>query len=259
MIDKWLTLPLSELVFLLVIFYFFSAASLVFLCFNSLTRDWIKGFTGITAAFYSGIIPFLGILVGFLANDVWDSNRRANEVVSVEAANLTTLYGMVAISDLSYVEISHAIRIYVSTVVDKEWQTMQRGEASPEAEIAQDQLLRIVAHTQAVGDGESNFRRLLIDVAMKIREARSDRIKLSTDNSENLKWISVLFLTVIGQISIAAVHLDRIRPQIAALTIFTSAVVVLLCLIASHELPFTPPLSISSEPIARLLTIVPEG
>lgn len=259
MIDKWLSLPIAELVSILVGFYIFTASALVWLSYGPLTRNFIQSFRGITAAFYSGVVPLLGIMIGFLASDVWESNRKAAEVVRVEAASLTSLYGVVAVSDLPYEEISAAIRDYVSAVVGKEWETMQNGEAAPEAEMAQDRLLQIAARAQSGKESGAALNRLLLDFALKISEARADRLKRSTHSAENLKWISVLFLAFVGQVSIASVHLERARPQMAALAIFTSAVVVVMALIATHDLPFTPPLSISSEPIARVLAIVPEG
>ena len=259
MIDTWLSLPILELVSILIALYVFIATALVWISYGSLTRNYIQSFKGITASFSSSVIPLLGFMIGFLASNVWDSNRKATEVVRIEAASLTSLYGIVAVSDLPYEEISSAIRDYVSIVVLKEWEMMKYGEAAPEAEIAQDRLLQIATSLQSSKESGSSLNRLLLDFALKISDARAQRLKMSAHSTENLKWISVLFLTFVGQVSIAAVHLDRPRPQMGALTIFTSAVVVVIALIATYDLPFTPPLTVSPAPIARVLSIVPDG
>ena len=259
MIDTWLSLPIIELASVLIALYVFIATALVWISYGSLTRNYIQSFKGITASFSSSVIPLLGFMIGFLASNVWDSNRKATEVVRIEAASLTSLYGIVAVSDLPYEEISSAIRDYVSAVVLKEWEMMKHGEAAPEAEIAQDRLLQIATRVQSVEKSSSALSRLLLDFALKISDARAQRLKMSAHSAENLKWISVLFLTFVGQVSIAAVHLDRARPQVAALTMFTSAAVVVIALIASYDLPFMPPLTVSPAPIARVLSIVPEG
>jgi heme A synthase len=94
---------------------------------------------------------------------------------------------------------------------------------------------------------------------MKLRETRSNRLKLSTDNTETIKWTSVMMIALIAQISVASVHLERRGPQIAALSIFTSAIIVLFSLIALHELPFAPPLVVKPTPLSDLLDIVPES
>ena len=94
-------------------------------------------------------------------------------------------------------------------------------------------------------------------MALKVREARGDRLALSADYSENFKWACVLLYALIGQVSAAAVHLERARPQIAAMVIFTVGIITVIGLIAAHELPFSRPLTVSPEPLKELLKIVP--
>jgi hypothetical protein len=257
MIDTWLTLPLPALILSLVGFYSASALLLVYFCFGRVTGPWVQSFKGVVAPFFGGIVIILGILMGFLANDVWDRNRRASGAVRSEAASLTSLYEIVAASGLPNAGINHAIRTYASAVIKKEWPSMGQGEAAPEAEAAQDNLLKVVASPQSVPNGGPALDRLLLDVTLKIRDARGDRLSLSADYSESDKWTCVLLFALMGQISLAVVHLERARPHIAAMVIFTSGIVVVIGLVASHEFPFSPPLTVSPEPIAEVLKFVP--
>jgi len=259
MIDKWLTLSAAEIMLILAVSFGVAASLLNWLSFNENLRRRIQSIRGLTPSFFGSIVPILGILIGFLSNDVWESNRKAAEIVREEAAELTSLYGLVAVSDLPYVEISRGIRAYVSAVVEKEWPAMTRGEAAAEAEIAQDNLIRIAMSGCAAEGGKGKCDQALATIAMKLRETRSNRLKLSSDNTETIKWTSVLFLALIAQISVAAVHLEKKGPQLAALTIFTAAVVVVLGLIALHELPFAPPLVVKPTPLADLLNIIPDN
>lgn len=258
MIEKWLMLPSMEIILVTTACFGFAAALLCWFSFSEKSRERVLFFRGVTPAFFGSVVPILGILIGFLSNDVWDSNKKAADIVREEAAELTSLYGLVAVSDLPYVEISRAIRAYVSAVVEKEWPAMTQGQAAAEAEIAQDNLIRI-ASTGCAGAGAGKCDNPLADIAMKLRETRSNRLKLSTDNTETIKWASVICLTLIAQISVASVHLEKRGPQIAALAIFTSAMIVLLSLIALHELPFAPPLVVKPTPLSDVLTIVPES
>ena len=68
----------------------------------------------------------------------------------------------------------------------------------------------------------------------------------------------VLLLALITQIAIAAVHLEKPRPQSAALLIFTVAAVSILGLLAVHEEPFEPPVFVPPGPIADVLKVVPK-
>ncbi|MGA7384257.1 MAG: hypothetical protein WBW81_06080 [Methylocella sp.] len=257
MIAAWLSLPLPALLLVLATFYGAAAMVLIGLSFGALAGPWVRSFQGVVAPFAGAIVAILSILVGFLANDVWDRNQRAAATVRGEGASLISLHALAAALGAPHVGIDRAIRAYAIAVIDMEWPRMENGEASPEAEAAQDELLQTVAQSD-FALGNAALGRLLLDTAMKIREARGDRLALSSDFSESFKWTCVVLIAVMAQISVAAVHLDEARAQIAAMVIFTSSVVLVIGLIAAHEEPFQPPLGISPAPIAKVLDIVPE-
>ena len=71
-------------------------------------------------------------------------------------------------------------------------------------------------------------------------------------------WVAVLLLAFITQIALAAVHLETLRPQLAALLIFTIAAVSILGLLAIHEAPFEPPVFVPPGPIIDVLQRVPQ-
>jgi Protein of unknown function (DUF4239) len=254
-IDTWLELPLPALWLYLAGFYSTTAILLIYLSFGRLTGGWVQSFKGVVAPYFSGIVVIFGILVGFLANDVWDRSRRAASAVRSEAVNLTSLHDLISTSGLPAQPIDTAIRTYVSTIVEKEWPAMTQGEAARDAESAQDQLLEAVANLESEPQSSPAITRVMLDTALKIRDARYERLLLSSDYSESYKWMSVLVIALGAQISCAAVHLERARPQIAALVIFTTCVIIVLGLIASHEFPFSSALSVSPEPIASVVKI----
>lgn len=254
MIDAWLSLPLPALLLILAAFYGAAALVLIRLSFGALAGPWVRSFRGVVAPFAGAIVIIFSIL---LANDVWDRNRRAAATVGGEGASLISLHALAAAAGAPHVAVDRAIRAYAAVVTDKEWPRMENGEAAPEAEAAQDELLQIVAQSD-IALGNAALGRLLLDTTVKIRAARGDRLALSSDFSESFKWTCVLLMAVMAQISVAAVHLDEARAQIAAMVIFTSSVVLAIGLIAAHEEPFRPPLGIRPAPIAKLLDIVPE-
>lgn len=258
LIDAWLSLPLTTLILILVAFYSASALVLIRLSFGVLAGPWVRSFRGVVAPFVSAIVVILGILTGFLASDVWDRNQRAAATVRGEGANLISLHALAATLGAPHVAIDRAIRAYAAAVIGKEWPRMENGEASPDAEAAQDELLQTVAQSD-VALGDAALGRLLLETAMKVREARGNRLAVSSDFSENFKWASVLLMALMAQISVAAVHLDSARAQVAAMVIFTASIVLVIGLIAAHEGPFQPPLGISPAPIAKVLDIVPDS
>ena len=97
----------------------------------------------------------------------------------------------------------------------------------------------------------------MLDMALKVQSARAARLVLSAPSSESVKWASVFVLALMGQISIAMLHLDKARPHIAAMAILTTSIVLIMFLIGASEGPFQPPIYVSSDPIARVLQQVP--
>lgn len=259
MIDAWLSLPLPAEIAILAAFYSTSALVLIRLSFGATAGPWVRSFRGVVAPFVGVTVLIFSILVGFLASDVWDRNRRAAATVRGEGASLVSLHALAAALGAPHVAIDRAIRAYAAAVIDKEWPQMENGKASPEAEAAQDDLLQIVAQSDFAVARNATVDRLLLDTALRVREARGDRLAFSLDISEGVKWTCVLAMALMAQISVAAVHLDEARAQVAALVILTASIVLVIGLIAAHEGPFQPPLSVSPEPIAKLLDIVPDN
>jgi hypothetical protein len=58
------------------------------------------------------------------------------------------------------------------------------------------------------------------------------------------------------QITIGLVHLDRPRAQIAALTVFTCALVIALGMMAMQEWPFSGPLQIRPTPLEQFFSLI---
>jgi len=258
LIDAWLSLPLTALISILAAFYSAAALVLVRLSFGARVGPWVRSYRGVVAPYFAAIVTIFSILTGFLANDVWDRNRRAAATVRAEGASLISLHALAAALGTPHVAIDGAIRAYAIAVIDMEWPRMENGEASPEAEAAQDELLETVAQSDTA-PGNAALDSFLLNTALRVRDARGDRLALSSDFSENFKWTSVLLMALMAQISLAAVQLDEARAQIAAMVIFTASIILVIGLIAAHEGPFQPPLGITPAPIAKVLDLVPDS
>jgi hypothetical protein len=207
------------------------------------------------APFVAAIATVFAILIGFLANDVWDRSRRASTAVRVEATNLISLHALAKALGKPHESIDRAILAYAIAVQDLEWPSMRDGEPAPEAEDAQDELLRAVTKS-AQSAADYALDRMLLDTALKIREARIERLTLSSDYTESHKWACVLLMALMAQISVSAVHLNEARAQFAAIVIFTASIILVIGLIRANEGPFQSR-GVSSDPIAALLDIVP--
>jgi hypothetical protein len=218
-------------------------------------RGRIQSFKGVVAPFFGSTAIIFGLLIAFLSNDIWDRNKQAEHLIFAESDTLVALYSLSAASGVDNQGLRTAIRSYVTAVIEDEWPRLAVQQRSAQADAALNALLREVAAT-GVGKDVS-VQRTMLDMALRVRAAHEDRVVLSNDRTVVTKWIAVLLLALITQLSIAVVHLEKPRPQAAALVIFTLAAVSILGLLAVHEAPFEPPVFIPPGPIADVLKQVP--
>jgi hypothetical protein len=251
----WLALPIPLVFASLIVFYGGTAVLLVWLSFRSPLSGLIQSCKGIVAPFFGSTAIIFGLLIAFLSTDIWDRNRQAERIVLTEADTLIALNSLSAASGSENKTLRTAIRAYVRAVVDDEWPHMALQERSAKTDAALDALLRNVAQPGAASD--FGVQRTMLEMALRIRAAHEDRLVLSNDRTVVTKWIAVFLLALITQIAIAAVHLEKPRPQLAALLIFTLAAVSILGLLAIHEAPFEPPVFVPPGPIIEVLQHVP--
>jgi hypothetical protein len=251
----WLAWPVVLVFASLFLVYLGAAALITWLCFFSPLRERIQGFKGVVAPFFSSTAVIFGLLIAFLANDIWDRNKQAERIVAIESETLISLFSLSAASGGDNQRLRAAIRAYVDAVVQDEWPRLARQQRSSRTDTAVNALLQEVAQPGNAKD--ASVQRTMLDMVLKVHAAHEDRIALAFDRTVVTKWLAVLLLALITQISIAVVHLEKPRPQVAALVIFTLAAVLLLGLLAIHEAPFEPPVFVPPGPIADVLQKVP--
>ena len=251
----WLALPVPALFASLFAFYLGTAALIVRLSFRSGWSRHIQSFKGVVAPFFGSTAVIFGLLIAFLSNDIWERNKQAENIVFVESDTLVALYSLSAASGSDNKSLRSAVRAYVSAVVEDEWPRLAVQQRSARTDAALNALLREVALPGTAKD--ASVQRTMLDMVLRIRTAHEDRVLLSNDRTVVTKWAAVLLLALITQIAIAVVHLEKLRPQAAALLIFTLAAVSVLGLLAVHEAPFEPPVFVPPGPIADVLQQVP--
>jgi len=255
LISAWLELPILGIFASLIVFYLGTAALMVWLSFRSRWSPLILSFKGVVAPFFSSTAVIFGLLIAFLSNDIWDRNKQAERIVLTESDTLISLYSLSAASGVSDKGLRTAIRAYAQAVVNDEWPRLAEQQRSSATDVALNTLLRSVAVPEAARD--AGIQKTMLDMVLRVSAAHEDRIELSGDHTVPTKWMAVLLLAVITQMAIAIVHLDRPRPQAAALFIFTLAAVSVLGLLAVHEAPFEPPIFVPPGPIIDVLRHVP--
>ncbi len=255
MIEAWLDLPAAAVFGVLALLYFCTAALIVWVVYGALLGPRVKQLDGVVAPYFGAIGVLFALLTGFLANDIGDRNRQAARAVQSEVAELRNLFtlSVASASDM------HAIRndwtAYIKAATGEEWSAMTVGESAPSVNAAYDDLLREVSHPKIADEAGAPVQSALLSAALRVGTARSERLALASDNTSELKWAIVLILGVMTQIAIGLVHLQRRNAHIAALTVFSVAVVCTLGLIALQEHPFAGSVRLGPAPLLELLKL----
>jgi hypothetical protein len=253
MIEAWMDLPTAGIFAVLAAFYAVTAASIAWTAFSAVFGASVRTFDGVVAPFFTAVSVLFALLTGFLANDIADRNRQAARTVQTEAAELRSVYtlSVASISDMRGIRL--AVTDYVRALVTDEWPAMQHDGSAPSASSAYDALLREVSDPAIAQAAGAAVHSALLNATVRAGAARSERIALAADRTNEIKWMTVLLLGVVTQIAIALVHLQKRRVNAAALAVFSIAAVIALGMIALQERPFAGDVSVAPGPLEEVL------
>lgn len=238
MIETLLDLPSAGLFTALVALYAATGTAILFIAFGRITEPTMRKFDGVVAPFFGAVSILFALLTGFLASDIADRNRQAARAVQTEASELRNVHtlSVASVSDMRAIRI--AIAEYANNVVKNEWPAMSDGRSAASAAAAYDALLREVSDPKIAQEAGAAVHAALLNATVRAGTARSERLALAADRTNDIKWLLVLTLGVMTQVSIALVHLQRRGAQGAALTVFSVSAVLALGLIGLQERPF---------------------
>jgi hypothetical protein len=195
-------------------------------------------------------------LTGFLANDIGDRNKQAARAVLSEANGLRDVQTLSIASYSDMTNIRTALRNYTKSALQEEWPHISDLGRNDKTEAAFGDLLREVSNPNIPRVAGQAVHSALMNAVSRVGIARSERLALAGDQTNQIKWMTVFALGFLTQVAIGFVHLERPRAQVAALMLFSIAVVVVLGLIAMQEQPFDGAVQVSSWPMQEFLDTV---
>jgi hypothetical protein len=256
MLDFWFNLPVPAMLAILAAVYGLIGVLIHVVTFRSRLRAVSKSLEGIVPQILAVVGLLFGLLTGFLAADIGEHNAQAARAVGAEtnALHEVRTLSIVAASDMG--DIRQALREFVRSEIQDEWPQMENSGRSAKTEAAFSNLLHEVADPRIAREAGPAVHSALINAVSQIGLARSQRLAISADATNTTKWITVFVLAIITQIAVGLVHLDRPRAQIAALTLFTCALVVALGMMAMQEWPFAGPLQVRPTPVEQFFGLI---
>src|SRR5882724_9598435 len=111
-IGSWLELPVWQQLLALALFYAATGIALHLLAFHSPVSEWARSFKGVVAPFFVSVALVFGLLLGFVAGEVWHRNADAVHVVRNEAEALFELVHLSPDTDPAGAKLQGLVRAY---------------------------------------------------------------------------------------------------------------------------------------------------
>jgi hypothetical protein len=206
-----------------------------------------------------GMLPPMGILfaliVGFLAVGVWGNVDSAEEAVSNEASALRSV---VILSDELppdvRVRIRTDIRRQIENAVNDEWPAMEEQRATLSAVPAPlADALHIALRLDPQADVGPETQRELVTSIQNALAARRERIFLSQEDINTVKWLGLLSLAALTLVGIGLVHSGNRTTTRFAMGLFAVAVAVVITMLAAENEPFAGQLGINPDLLEQVL------
>jgi hypothetical protein len=232
MLSIWLSQPLLVRAGTLTAAYVAFAILLAFLSFKLIPAKYLRESGSVIAPFSNVIAILFVLLVTFLTVEIWDKDKQLRQAIGREREDLAVLSMLGDAYPSPRRDTKEAVRSYIDAVVNVEW-AKPKGQAD-ETEAALARLERLPTES-----GAAEYESIFVNALTDLRAARERRISIANRSPDDGKWYGALLLALLAQAALAASHLDRLRPQLLAQSIFVALAVTSLSLASSAEHLFT--------------------
>ncbi|WP_322998272.1 hypothetical protein [Castellaniella sp.] len=200
-----------------------------------------------TSTMLSGILLPTGLVIAFVAADVWQQETKGRTAVEQEAIAVADVLRTAKHLPAELREqVTGLTSDYIREIVEEEWRLMARGDSSSKAENLLDVLEQTSVHIDiqarnagAARVGMEQAARDLRRYVQQVESARNQRLLVANSRVSTNKWFAVLVLLFVAACVIYELHATQRRPLALALALFSLSFGATLYLIASYDRPFT--------------------
>ena len=206
-----------------------------------------------------GLLPPLGIVfglvVGFLAVQVWNDVGQAQTAVDREASALRSVVLLGgSFPTAQQGRMRALVRQHIQETVNKEWPAMASEHATLKAVPAPlAEALRLSLALRPHSEGQKVAQREMVVALETALDARRERIIVSESRVNWAKWTGVVLLAALTLLAIALVHSEKRATTAITMGIFASAVAVCLLMIASQDRPFAGPFAVKPDALVQVI------
>ena len=257
MIDWLHNLPLGGMALAVFVVTYVVAAGIYWLVMALAVGERARAFKAISPGMLPPLGIIFGLLVAFIAAQVWGDLDRAHAAVNREASALRAIVLLAAsFPGEPETRLRALVHRHIEDAVTQEWPAMARRRATlTMTPAALAEALQVSLALTPRGDGQVAAQREILAAVQNAFDARRQRILVSQSTVNWVKWTALLVQAVCTLLAIAMVHSDNRASAALAMGLFATGVAVSVVLISSHDRPFTGELSVGPD---VLLQVLPE-
>jgi hypothetical protein len=254
--DWLLDLPLRAMALLVFVAVYLVAAA-VYLAVTGLAANErrARAFKALSPGMLPPLGIIFGLLVGFVAVQVWNDFDRAKLAVATEASALRGVVILAeSVPEEQKAKLRHLVNRHIEEAVTKEWGSMAKRRLT---------MARLPTHLidalsltlafQPADETQRTVQREIISDLHRALESRRQRIVVSQSSVSVVKWAAILLQALCALVAIAMVHSDNRLTCAIALTIFATGIAVSVLLIAAYSRPFTGEISVRPDLLQQVI------
>ena len=255
MIDWLHDLPFAWFVVVVFAATYLVAAAISWAVLALAVGEQARAFKGVSPGMLPPLGLIFGLVVGFLAAQVWNDVGQAQTAVNREASALRSVVILGAtFPGRPEARMRTLVRRHIDEAVNGEWPAMAGQHASLSvipASLAQALHFDLALTPQS--EGQKVAQREIAGALETALDARRQRIIVSESRITWAKWTSVVLLGALTLLAIAFVHSENRATTAIAMGIFGSAVAVCLVMLASQDRPFAGPFAVEPDALVQVM------
>jgi Protein of unknown function (DUF4239) len=255
MIDWLHNLPLGWMALVVFVVTYLVAAGIYWLVMALAVGERARAFKAISPGMLPPLGIIFGLLVAFIAAQVWGDLDRAHAAVNREASALRAIVLLAAsFPGEPETRLRALVHRQIEDAVTQEWPAMARRRATlTMTPAALAEALQVSLALTPRGDGQVAAQREILAAVQNAFDARRQRILVSQSTVNWVKWTALLAQAVCTLLAIAMVHSDNRASAAVAMGLFATGVAVSVVLISSHDRPFMGELSVGPDVLLQVL------
>jgi positive regulator of sigma E activity len=253
--DWFLNLPIPWMTLVIFGATYFVAACVYLVVVRLAVGDRARAFKAFSPGMLSPLGVIFGLLVGFVAVQVWNDFDKAKLAVATEASALRTVVLLAdTLPDEQRRHLHALVNRHIEEAVNREWPAMahERLTLAPLSTHLVE-ALQLTVSLNSQDESQRMAQREIVSALNRALDARRQRIIISQSEVGPVKWAAILLQGLCTLIAIAMVHSDNRLTCAIAVALFATGIAVSSLLIAAYSRPFTGEISVKPELLRQVI------